>query len=827
MPLHWPPGPETETAVSYHIRPFSEPQTENRDADKVRLHHTLVALGIFKPEDVVSDAYYEGLGNTATRGKLNERLARMVPPFTPDDDTFVAELEYARRTPLFGPILGSRQKITHLQNLLRILGRLEPGSYAPGRYDDATEKAVTDINRHRRGSKDTYALGIPDEPFCHALNALVALLEEAPAVPQAEPDRPLQPTSLAHEVVAKKTGLTPADAYQLHCCIAHMQPGERLWFDASFTGVSSPLPGTIAPYDPVQVTGYSAAALNALYKDVRRVLLGRSKRFVLIKENNGRLRVEPYVPSSPVPARGSFASKVGRFAGIVSLASVLGTAMGLALSGPKAREAFYEDPIGVLRSTFRYWLQGSALSETTETVADPISRSHRVDQMELPEDISDMGAILYAAQPSWDARTGISYDSLISRYAVSRHLFEGKLLLTEVMTNELGERFYAFTIPDALTGETLDFGEGNDTMDHVTWPDVLRLATQAHQVSDDELAGYIVSWYKTVYIGEDSGPIELNPDFFHFDRDAHGFVTQVRYDGPEADQVILLNRRIPNPTIASSGAQPAFSLQRIPKKLTDPEKDHRLLLYTGVDQPFLVPESFLVQDRAITLDLGNGAGRFEFTARELALDIREWFERRDDRTTFQYRSVNNVVVTDQNHERFVIYDTPAIQRLVAQTLEGARSTRERRERLRRLGQSAPYQWEAAVTDVNRPPLVTLLQSYHEDSGGDCNNRSMLLAAVLKAGGFRVALVHAENTPKRQETLRREGSPNLIGGHMFVAVHEDAFEDLSEATLLNMDRVNFLDRPDEHWIGVETGGNKPYGDVPLLEEMDAVWLREVQ
>ncbi len=413
----------------------------------------------------------------------------------------------------------------------------------------------------------------------------------------------------------------------------------------------------------------------------------------------------------------------------------------------------------------------------------------RVDCLDLPDDLTDTEVLLWAAAPVWDGRRGVFYDTMLSRYALSRYLFAEKILLLDkhdsIQYGETSQRAYDFTIPDKFHGETLDYGQGTHGLSNTTLADALNLVTRAPEASDQEVKAFLVWWYKKTFKNNADDPIQLEPDKLTIRRFSDGKIESVLYSGSHQGDSIYVQQKIRRPDVSPTSAQPGFYSHPTLKPLMG--SNGRLLIWTGFEQPFRVPASFLAQQGHAKFKFNGWTVPFEWY--ELAQSVRHYFEIRDQGSRISYIDHRGKRKTVPGWSHFVDYNDPVIQRLVEAVTKGLTGY-ARLEALRRFGQSVEYQSEAGV-EVNRPALATLLQSYQQ-SGGDCNNRSVALATLFKAAGYRTALVYATNDPAKDKSTEAQA-------HLLVAVHLDEFRDLPESQRPASYRLG-----NDRWVVVETG-----------------------
>lgn len=455
--------------------------------------------------------------------------------------------------------------------------------------------------------------------------------------------------------------------------------------------------------------------------------------------------------------------------------------------------------------------EDEATLDTNELRQTEDLMQRRVDRLELPDDLTDTEVLLWAAAPIYDGQTQLSYDTVLSSFALSRHLFKSKFLLKNIgdgSEDDRGarqERMYSFMIPGTESGELLDYDEGQNTLNEVSWAHALNLLTRAPHATDNEVQAFLIGWYETTFVNQDGIPLRLDPSHLTVHRFENGWIKSVSYSGSNAEDSLKFNKFVQKPGTPQTGSIPGRTYQKVPKQLT---KNGRLLVWTGVNQPLVIPQSFLATEGTATLEI-NGSTSASFTWKELADSIRAYFSARNDHA--------------RGWSRFVQYNNPIIQRL-AQNVMGGKTGLVGLESLRIFGQKIPYEWESAGVEVNRPAIATLLQAYQE-SGGDCNNRAVALASLFKAGGYRTAIIEVAPTSEQRERLRRAGDENAFYRHLLVAVHLSHFKDSPDYSWYTANAYSDPEHPTDRWVLVETGRDWEFGsqlpDGYFIEEIEEI------
>lgn len=507
--------------------------------------------------------------------------------------------------------------------------------------------------------------------------------------------------------------------------------------------------------------------------------------------------------------------------------------------------------------------QASSSTPTITVTEQPVrlTRNHaRVDELVLPTDISDAGAILYAAAPVYDI-SGVYYDTVFDRYALSKHFFDGKLLLMGVKEADFKgkrERIYLFTLPSQSTGETLPKGNGVDALRSVSWADALNLATKAPQVSDEEVIEYLAWWYAETYrsqakeglpldlkeleiivskkgvlksvsfkgnklkLGDvritqdEKGAItkvedfrlHLDPSKFKIVRGEKGEIVNVEYSGPKANEYLRFEEAVINPNIPATSSQPNRTTRTMPKPLT---YNGRLNLWTGVGQDIRIPESFLADSRKVHFSLGV-YGNVTFNWHHFAQSVRHYFSIRDKGTNINYNTPDGITSSRIGWGHFVTRDDAIIKVIAEEIVRGANTPFEKADRIRQYSQQVDYGWESNGVEVNRPAVATLMQGW-----GDCNNGSVAQASLFEAAGIDAALVYAEqgSIQKARTLLSEPGA--YFSSHLLVAVE---MADLGRTDLPSWNHNG------SDWVLVETGNNTPFGVYPKQEQFQPVYFEPI-
>lgn len=439
--------------------------------------------------------------------------------------------------------------------------------------------------------------------------------------------------------------------------------------------------------------------------------------------------------------------------------------------------------------------------EDTSTVADlsPAQQNakilnRRIDKLELPSDISNMGAIFYIANPVVEPETMLMYDTLIDYQTVGEKLLQGRFLLMGVDEKDSlssddasKKRIYRFTVPSEDTGEII-MNHPQNMMGKVTWADALNLLTHAHNTSDQEVITYIQWWYHRTY------GIDLAQNAFRIARTKDGAITDVFYNDP-VETIVPFEKIKILPGLPTTSRHSNRTVERQPKPLT---VDGKLLLWTGVHQDLAIPEGFLTQGFVVDHTLPNGEA-IRFTTDELAESLKVYLVARDSDKVFNGRD---------NVGRFVTKDDPIIKRLVAAIIGSAHTRHEKRERIRVFAQKLKYRSETEGVEVNRPAAATYLQGW-----GDCNNLSTFLSTLYATAGEDVALFYLERTPEQRKKVKNDS--RYFSSHIAPAILKT--DDLNGRYYTVTDHG-----VETKWIGVEATAPSTFGE----ENYEDRWLLSV-
>ncbi|MBT5016760.1 transglutaminase domain-containing protein [Candidatus Peregrinibacteria bacterium] len=448
----------------------------------------------------------------------------------------------------------------------------------------------------------------------------------------------------------------------------------------------------------------------------------------------------------------------------------------------------------------------------------------RVSELEIPEDISDTGLILYTAWPVYDHRTGQSYDTVMDSDPLSRYFFQDRLQIAgveEEMETWTGddERVYRLTVPSEDTGEVLNGSRGRLMQDGTTWAHVLNMITKVRQMTDRQVIKFLVWWFKKTY------QIDLDPSSFKIKRNDDKSIDDIYYTGSNTDEKIRFQKIRILDRIPENSARGRRDTVPERRRFTSDNNTHRLLLWTGVGQDILIPESMLIDasEREVTLPLRMNdakgrekkAGSVDFTWQEFAQSVRRYFENRDKGESFiRTKPGTNEKVTTSALEHYVAANDPIVKRIVAKLCKGCQTNFAKADCIRRFIQGqTEYDWEAGE-EINRPAVATLMHQW-----GDCNNLTVAAATLFKAAGLRVGIAYAYDDPAKQDPNSADFG---TASHVLVAIHKDSLKGSGVDWYPNTYTIGKT----EKWVLFEPQHIADFGDFNLGKKMTATHIREV-
>ncbi len=435
-----------------------------------------------------------------------------------------------------------------------------------------------------------------------------------------------------------------------------------------------------------------------------------------------------------------------------------------------------------------------------------------IDKLELPPDISDAGLIFFASAPT---DLNLRTDTLMSNRDISRLLFNGQILGLGVSIgqdwNGLEQRFYHFTLPSPSNGEVLA-GQTTDAMRSMGWIEVLNSLMDTSKLQDSELKKYLHWFYRNRVIRNDTSSVELDQDKIAIERDSSGNLTSIRYTG-QSTSIIFNELRIDS-TVPETSREANRSYEKVARPMM--AQDGRLLLWLGVEQDLLIPESLLkpANDLLMNFDLRikGSQERFKGSASLLSDSMRHYFETRNNGQVMQYTQYGSQQTSTMGWAHFVNPQDEMAKWIIGEIVDPNMNACEKANEIRTFWQeNTGYEIEYNV-EVNRPMGASLLGA---EPGGDCNNSAIGLATLYKAAGLEAALVFADTDPTKVD------SSMVYSSHLLTALSVDQLgQNCATAGMYGTD-------DGRTWVLSEPQGDLLIGEFPLEDQLTVRFIEPIK
>jgi hypothetical protein len=440
-----------------------------------------------------------------------------------------------------------------------------------------------------------------------------------------------------------------------------------------------------------------------------------------------------------------------------------------------------------------------------------VSADRDLDTMGIPDDMSDSMAIFMASVPTYGPKATVK-DTLLSPHEVSKFFYNGRIVAVDVVSGRYGlknTRMVQFLLPGKTSGELLPgMKPGDDMVGQVSSAEALDMVADTSPEKEDELKEFICWWVGKTFRRVDWSNVELDKSGLSFERDgSSGKLVKIKYSGKGQDDFVVVYEA-KSTEVAGTSLMPRVSYS---KKGCPLVKDGELQFYTGVGQPLLIPEELLkpasLMEGGVKLSGGQYKSVFDLgiTGDQLAMVIREYFKNRD---TGQFQvfdraghfnpgsTLSHLVDPDDDLiaaiDHFVV--SPAVGDKIPTLGEKAEIGRKV------LADLIDYHSERGGVSSRTPPLITFMRAY---GGRDCDILANVAASLYSRLGLKVALMFAEQDPKKVDPS------DVRVGHVLVGLDPEEVKGFYDEKT-----AKILQNPDgRKWIVAEFG--RPFGESVLL------------